>query len=150
MLYENAQELCDHFRHLASAIRHPFGNGGRRTEDGGQKAEDGGLGAEVGSRRSAVGRQWPVDGGRESEADRPQTTGNRQPLSHDRFVDHQFKDYQPEAVMKKYPHVVSVIEGVESVSQELSQEKIALFWIVPSWILLGVKEGNPCRTDKSH
>jgi len=60
-------------------------------------------------------------------------------------------DYCPnEAVMKKYPHVVSVIEGVESVSQELSQEKIALFWIDPSWILLGIKEGNPCRTDKSH
>lgn len=45
-----------------------------------------------------------------------------------------------EAVKKKYPHVVSVIKGVDSVSKELSQAGIDLYWIDPSWLLLGIKK----------
>lgn len=50
-------------------------------------------------------------------------------------------DYCPdEAVKNKYPHVVSVIEGVESVSEELNQQNVSLYWIDPSWLLLGIKK----------
>ena len=50
-------------------------------------------------------------------------------------------DFCPdEAVKNKYPHVVSVMKGVESVSEELVKENIELYWIDPSWLLLGLKK----------
>jgi len=96
--YHSAQELCELLRHPASAIRRPVVGEARRTEDGGQRTEGGGQRADVGGR-------WSEDGGRKSEADQQPTTNNQQPLSAGRSVDHQWKDYQPEAVMKKFQQV---------------------------------------------
>ena len=96
--YHSAQELCELLRHPASAIRRPVVGEARRTEDGGQRTEGGGQRADVGGR-------WSEDGGRKSEADQQPTTNNVQPLSAGRSVDHQWKDYQPEAVMKKFQQV---------------------------------------------
>jgi len=47
-----------------------------------------------------------------------------------------------EAVKKKYPHVISVIKGVDSVSKELSQAEVDLYWIDPGWLLLGIKKSS--------
>ena len=77
VLYQNAQELCEF-------LRHPATRGGQRAEDRGQRTE-------VGSRKS--------------EADRQPATDNRQPLNTERSVAHNFKEYQPEAVMQKFEQV---------------------------------------------
>jgi len=55
-------------------------------------------------------------------------------LSHNIYLD--------EAVKKKYPNVISVIKGVDSVSKELSQAGVDLYWIDPSWLLLGIKKSS--------
>jgi len=82
--YHNVEELCELLRHPVSAIRLSLGGGGQRPEGGGQK--------------SVVGR-------RKSEGRRPQTTGNRQPSFPARPWNEKLKDYQPEAVMRKFEQV---------------------------------------------
>ena len=82
--YRNARELGEFLRHPSSVIRPHAMNRGQRAEDGG--------------RRSVVG-------GRKSEVDRQPTTDNRQPSSPARPWNEKLKDYQPEAVMRKFEQV---------------------------------------------
>jgi len=92
--YENAQ-------HLRALLR----DRGRWLEFGSLGAEDGGQRSDVDGRLSVVGSRKSVVSGRRSKTDRQPTTGNRQPLSMGRSKEYQFKDYQPEAVMKKFQQV---------------------------------------------
>jgi hypothetical protein len=80
VVYRDAQDLREY---LEDRGRWSVA-GGRRTEDGGQKA---------------------VVGSRKSEGHRPQTTDNRQPSFPARPRNEKLKDYQPEAVMRKFEEV---------------------------------------------
>jgi predicted O-methyltransferase YrrM len=54
-----------------------------------------------------------------------------------------------EAVRKKFKHVETVIQGVESVAEEIHKHGIRLYWIDPSWLLCGIKGNVPIPTAKS-
>jgi hypothetical protein len=71
--YQNAEELKQLLRHPASVIRH-FTIRGQRTEDGGRRAE----------------------------ADPQPATNNQKPAHSSEASDSRFKQYQPEAVMRKF------------------------------------------------
>jgi glycosyltransferase involved in cell wall biosynthesis len=74
--YQNAEELKQLLRHPASVIRH-LTIRGQRTEDGGRRAE----------------------------ADPQPATNNQEPAHSSEASDSRFKQYQPEAVMKKFERV---------------------------------------------
>jgi hypothetical protein len=92
--YENAQ-------HLRALLR----DRGRWSDIGSLGAEGRGQRTEDGGRLSVVGSRKSVVSGRRSKTDRQPTTGNRQPLSMGRSKEYQFKNYQPEAVMRKFEQV---------------------------------------------
>lgn len=52
-------------------------------------------------------------------------------------------------VRKKFPHVNTVIAGVEAVAEEIKKQGISLYWINPSWLLCGIKGNDPIPTAKS-
>lgn len=52
-------------------------------------------------------------------------------------------------VRKKFPHVNTVIAGVEAVAEEIKKHGISLYWINPSWLLCGIKGNAPIPTAKS-
>jgi len=51
-------------------------------------------------------------------------------------------------VQEKFPHVQTVIQGVESMAGEIKKQGIQLFWINPSWLLLGIKGNAPIPSAK--
>jgi predicted O-methyltransferase YrrM len=46
-------------------------------------------------------------------------------------------------VREKFKHVETVIQGVESVAEEIQKHGIRLYWINPSWLLCGIKGNAP-------
>jgi len=52
-------------------------------------------------------------------------------------------------VRKKFPHVNTVIAGVEAAAEEIKKQHISLYWINPSWLLCGIKGNDPIPTAKS-
>ena len=54
-----------------------------------------------------------------------------------------------EQVRQKFKHVETVIQGVESVAEEIHRHGIRLYWINPSWLLCGIKGNAPVPTAKS-
>ena len=53
-----------------------------------------------------------------------------------------------EQVRQKFKHVETVIQGVESVAEEIHRHGIRLYWINPSWLLCGIKGNAPLPTAK--
>ncbi|MEY5063403.1 MAG: hypothetical protein RLZZ112_1367, partial [Verrucomicrobiota bacterium] len=88
--YQNAQELKELLRHPASVIRH-LAYRGQRPEGGEQ--------------RSDVGGRLSVVGVRKVNARRQRATNNQQPTPSTEASDSRFKQYQPEAVMRKFEQV---------------------------------------------
>lgn len=82
--YRDAKELRKLVSHPASVIRLSLDDGERRTGNRGQMAED---------------------GERRSEAHQQPATNNQQPASSAAASDSRFKQYQPEAVMRKFEQV---------------------------------------------
>ena len=91
--YRSASELRELFRHPLSVIR-------PRVESGGQRAEDGGRMSEVSGPKPVVGGC-----GLGLEAHRQPTTDHRQPTKTETLAKSQLRNYQPEAVMKKFQEV---------------------------------------------
>lgn len=50
---------------------------------------------------------------------------------------------------KQFPHLESVRNGINEIKEKLAEAGIRLFWLNPSWFLIGIKGNAPIPTAKS-
>lgn len=58
-------------------------------------------------------------------------------------------DFCPDSdVRRKFPHVETVIQGIEKAKNSLLEESVTLWWPYPSWLLLGIKGNVPISSSR--